>query len=497
MVRVGVIGAGPSGLSALCAFKAEAAKGGAIPEVVCFERQSDWGGLWNSTWRTGHDEHGEPVHSGMYRDLWSNGPKECLELADFTFDAHFGRPVPSYPPRAALADYVTARARKAGAREWIRFRTAVRSVVWDAATSQFDVTVHDLLRDRVYTERLDWLIVASGHFSVPHLPDVDGLARFAGGRVLHAHEFRDAREFAGRRVLLVGASYSAEDIGSQLTKFGAASVTISYRSTPMVGALPANWTQRPLLVRVDGSACHFCDGSSAVVDAIIFCTGYKHSFPFLPDELRLRTHTCLYPPGLYRGVVWTGEAPQPHRLLYIGMQDQWWTFSFFDLMAYYARDLILGRIALPPRAEMLADNDAWALREASLVGDEQMVRFQGEHVRVLQAATDYPPFDSRAVDALFLEFEHAKRNNFLGYRDLAHRSIITGTMAPFPRVAWTDNMDDSLEAFLGQLPPRPGDAAAASEPLPPEIKCPAECAPLVCAELQNIGPNQLLQHAAA
>ena len=28
----------------------------------------------------------QPVHGSMYRHLWSNGPKECLEFADYTFE---------------------------------------------------------------------------------------------------------------------------------------------------------------------------------------------------------------------------------------------------------------------------------------------------------------------------------------------------------------------------------------------------------------------------
>ena len=97
--RVAIIGAGPSGLAQLRAFQSAQAKGADIPEIVCYEKQSDWGGMWNYTWRTGLDEHGEPVHGSMYRYLWSNGPKECLEFADYTFDEHFGRPMGSYPPR--------------------------------------------------------------------------------------------------------------------------------------------------------------------------------------------------------------------------------------------------------------------------------------------------------------------------------------------------------------------------------------------------------------
>src|ERR671924_2066393 len=137
--QVAVIGAGPSGLAQLHAFE-EARRGGAeVPEIVCFEQQSDWGGLWNYTWRTGLDQYGDPVHGSMYRYLWSNGPKECLEFADYPFDEHFGKPIPSFPPRAVLYDYITGRAVKSGVREQIQFDTAVRWVAFDG--SQFQVTV--------------------------------------------------------------------------------------------------------------------------------------------------------------------------------------------------------------------------------------------------------------------------------------------------------------------------------------------------------------------
>jgi len=62
--------------------------------------------LWNYEWRTGVDKNGEPVHNSMYKSLWSNGPKECLEFPDYSFEQHFGAPVVSYPPRLALRDYI-------------------------------------------------------------------------------------------------------------------------------------------------------------------------------------------------------------------------------------------------------------------------------------------------------------------------------------------------------------------------------------------------------
>jgi cation diffusion facilitator CzcD-associated flavoprotein CzcO len=44
--------------------------------------------------------------------LWSNGPKECLEFADYSFDEHFGKPIPSFPPREVLYDYILGRVQK-------------------------------------------------------------------------------------------------------------------------------------------------------------------------------------------------------------------------------------------------------------------------------------------------------------------------------------------------------------------------------------------------
>ena len=141
--RVAIIGAGPSGLAQLRAFQSAAAKGAEIPEIVCFEKQSDWGGLWNYTWRTGVDEHGNPCHGSMYRYLWSNGPKEGLEFADYTFEEHFGKPIASFPPRSVLFDYIVGRVEKADVRKYIRFGTNVRDVRFDPAKRRFIVKAFD------------------------------------------------------------------------------------------------------------------------------------------------------------------------------------------------------------------------------------------------------------------------------------------------------------------------------------------------------------------
>jgi trimethylamine monooxygenase len=443
MTRVAVIGAGPSGLAALRAFQSAAKKKARIPEIVCFEKQADWGGLWNYTWRTGLDEYGEPVHCSMYRYLWSNGPKECLEFADYTFEEHFGKPIASYPPRAVLWDYIKGRVEKAKVRKWVRFNTTVRMVEWNKKKKNFRLTAHDRAKDRMYTEDFDYVIVASGHFSVPNVPYFEGLKTF-NGRVMHAHDFRDALEFKGKDVLIVGRSYSAEDIGSQCWKYGARSVTSTYRTKPMGFKWPANFEERPLLQRLENKTAYFKDSSSKEVDAIILCTGYLHHFPFLPDDLRLKTTNRLWPLGLYKGVVWEDNP----RLFYVGMQDQFYTFNMFDAQAWYARDVIMGRIRLPKLDAMRKNSKAWRKREEKLENAEQMIWFQGDYVKELIAATDYPSFDVEAVNKTFMEWEHHKMENIMGFRDNAYRSLMTGTMSPKHHSPWVKAMDDSMESYL-------------------------------------------------
>ena len=441
--RVAVIGAGPSGLAQLRAFQSAAQKGAEIPEVVCFEKQDDWGGLWNYTWRTGLDEYGEPVHCSMYRYLWSNGPKECLEFADYTFEEHFGKPIASYPPRAVLRDYIKGRVEKAGVRDWIRFRTPVRMVDYDDASGQFTVTVEDQKAKHIYSEKFDYVIVASGHYSTPNVPEFEGFSTF-NGRVLHAHDFRDAMEFKDKDILLIGTSYSAEDIGSQCWKYGCKSVTVSYRTAPMGFHWPDNWQEVPLLQKVEGNTCTFKDGTTKDVDAIILCTGYLHHTPFLPDDLRLDTANRLWPLGIYKGVVWEKNP----KVFYIGAQDQFYTFNMFDAQAWYARDVIMGRIELPSAAEMRADSQAWREREEGLESDEDMIRFQGDNVQELIDATDYPSFDVEGVNQTFLEWEHHKHDDIMTFRNNGYRSLMTGTMAPAHHTPWKDALDDSMESYL-------------------------------------------------
>ena len=439
--RVAVIGAGPSGLAQLRAFQSAKSNGADIPEIVCFEKQSNWGGLWNYTWRTGLDEYGEPIHGSMYRYLWSNGPKECLEFADYSFEEHFGKQIASYPPRAVLFDYIEGRIKKADVRQWIKFLHVVKNV--EVFGNKFCVTVRDLSNDLVKSEIYDHVIVCSGHFSTPNAPHFKGFEKFPG-RILHAHDFRDALEFKDKDILIIGASYSAEDIGSQCWKYGCKSVTVSYRTTPIGYDWPNNWTEVPLLTHLDGTTAYFKDGTSKVVDVIILCTGYIHHFPFLADNLRLKTANRLAIADLYKGVAFLRNP----NLMFIGMQDQWFTFTMFDAQAWWARDVIMGSLKVPDRFAMLADISDRVAREEAGEGDHDAICYQGDYVRELIAETDYPMFDVEGACRTFKSYKMHKKQNIMGFRDNGYKSIITGTPASIRHIKWVDELDDSLEWYL-------------------------------------------------
>jgi trimethylamine monooxygenase len=261
---------------------------------------------------------------------------------------------------------------------------------------------------------------------------------------MHAHDFREAREFTGKRLLVVGGSYSAEDIALQCHKYGAKSVTISHRTKAMGFHWPDGIGEVPLLMKLDGNTAHFKDGSSRDIDAIILCTGYQHHFPFLQDSLRLKTHNRLYPGGMFKGVVWT-ENP---RLMYLGMQDQFYTFSMFDAQAWFARDVIMERISLPSKADMEADIAHWTTREENLKDPFEQIDFQTDYSKDLCAAVDYPQLDWDMAADLFKEWEHDKEHSITGYRNKAFASPVTGTKAPVHHTAWIEAMDDSMGTFL-------------------------------------------------
>lgn len=445
-LNIGIIGAGPSGLAQIRAFLAEREKGNPIPNIKVFEKQADLGGMWNYTWRTGLGKYGEPIHGSMYKYLWSNGPKECLEFGDYTFMDHFGKPISSYPPREVLFDYIKGRIEQDEVREFITFNTSARWVDFDPYAQKFRVVFDDLVNEETFTEYFDYLVVATGHFSVPNMPYFEGIEDFTG-TVMHAHDFRGADPFIGKNILLVGSSYSAEDIGVQCHKHGAKSITMSYRTNPMGLDWPENMKEVPLLSHFEDGVAHFIDGHKEEFDAVIMCTGYQHKFPFLPSELRLKTNNCMYPDNLYKGVIYNDLD----RLIYLGMQDQYYTFNMFDVQAWFARDVILGKIELPLKEERDKDIAHWLEKQDAIEDAFDDVDFQTEYIKDLIQYSDYPSLKWDEIGELFKEWLRDKEEDILRYRDKNFRSVITGVKAEPHHTKWLDEEDDTMERYLADI----------------------------------------------
>lgn len=460
-MRVAIIGAGPSGITAMAAFQELKNKGQECPEVVVFERQEEIGGLWNYNWRTGVDKDGYSCHNSMYKHLWSNGPKECIEFPDYTFEQHFGEPTCSYPPRLALRDYIMGYAKNAKINhEWIRCNTMVKNVVFNEESKRFEITAQDLASE--YKEIFDHVIVSTGHFSVPVMPEFAGLGDYAG-LTMHSHDFRAAEAFKGQTVVVVGKSCSAEDVASQLHKYGAKRVIITHRKADEAGKWQPtgfHWSEgieeKALMKSFKGNSVTFGDDSTVEADAIILCTGYKHWFPFLDKKIKLECENTMWLPELNMSI----QSKQCPNLYFLSMQDQYYTYNMFAGMAYYARDCILGKLST---ATPLKDSDGKEWSDAAFVQlfkdmatDADMYGLQGKFTECLMEVTGYgkdavnPKAFTAGINKTFDDWEELKHHNIMNYRDHAHASLVTGTMSPKPSAdkAWLNNKwEDDIEFY--------------------------------------------------
>ena len=205
---------------------------------------------------------------------------------------HYKTPITSFPPRQILMDYFVARSATVMGETDIRYESPVRYVSFDEVTKQFTVTFHDYRNNLSTSEIFDYIVCCSGHFSYPFAPSYEGFQNFEGS-IIHSHSIRSALIYRGLNVVIVGTSFSAEDVASLCWKFGAKRIVLSYRNTPMPYHWPPKVENRPAISYVEKNECHFVDGSSFTADAIILCTGYLYHFPFMAQDIKLVTESSM------------------------------------------------------------------------------------------------------------------------------------------------------------------------------------------------------------
>jgi trimethylamine monooxygenase len=366
-----------------------------------------------------------------------------LELPDYSFLEHFGHAITSYPPRAVMLDYLQGWGKK-----WqvnVTFNRRVVSVTFNEVTRKFHVVSQTTSDSSRHHHFFDYVIVATGHFSYPnYIPPYPGQEHFEGFAI-HSHNFRDALDHKGQHLLVVGNGYSGEDISMQCIKFGAKSCTLVYRDAP-IGADFKDWNivEKRVPTHFDKDAKEFVfeDGSRGKFDGIIYCTGYKHHFPFLADELKLQTGNRLIPDVLWKGTVF----PQNPRLMYLGMPDQYYTFSAFYAQSKFVLAMIEGRVAIPSEKDMLADTAAWQKREEEVGSDHKAHhRLQYAH---FSEACKMAGGDMRDDTKHFDQWLEDRHRDILSYRDQTAISSVSHTRSLSYCVPWTKMFTDDKFAYL-------------------------------------------------
>jgi dimethylaniline monooxygenase (N-oxide forming) len=382
---VAVIGAGASGLAAARCLLAE----GLRPTV--FERAAHPGGVW--CFDPARPDGGSPA----YRSLHTNTLQQVTAFSDFPFRDD----LPDYPPCGEVVSYLNAYADRFGVREHIRFETRVDKV---APADDGRWIVHVTGPSGPQAATFDAVLVCSGMFDAPLLPDYSGLRSF-GGMLLHSRAYTDAAPFAGRRVLVIGTGSSGVDIALEVGQV-AGQVWLSARrdawthaavaTPPRTGAWRARLGRharlrlgreprrprgypvppdapfvmqpdqlllhdrlreaiqagtvlpKPGVAGVEGRTVVFADGTRAEVDMIVCATGYVLRFPFLDEAIFRATPDGL---GLYRAVF----HPDRPTLAFIGMsRASGAIMPFAEMQARWAAAVLCGTIALPPAAAMHA-----------------------------------------------------------------------------------------------------------------------------------------------
>lgn len=382
-----VIGAGVSGIAAT---KALAEAGIAVD---CYEKTDRVGGLW--AYRDGNDK------TAAYRSLHINTSRKRMEFSDYPMPANY----PDFPGHKQIADYFGSYVDHFKIRDRIRTNTPIARVIRDGDGSwQVELAGGE-------RRRYGALAVANGHHWNPQWPDPPFPGKF-DGTVMHSHSFIDANGFAGKKVLVLGMGNSAMDIAVEASyvadlvylaarrgahvvpkyvfgkpidtlgnnaripfairvgllramlrfvqgpveryglpkpdhRLGEAHPTVSSDILNRVvhGAVVA----KPNIAELRGDSVRFTDGTEEKVDVIIYCTGYKVTFPFFDESFIAAPENDL---PLFRRVF----KPGIPNLAFIGLlQPLGAIMPLAEAQSRWFADLLTGRYALPPADEMERD----------------------------------------------------------------------------------------------------------------------------------------------
>jgi len=139
-----------------------------------------------------------------------------------------GRPIPrragTYPSADAYASYLEDLA--SSLKSEVLFGEPVEGIEagaeggWTATTPTARIEAREV-------------VIATGHDSVPKIPEWPGLSGFEG-LVLHSSDYRSPDRFEGQDVLVVGSGNSGADIATDLTSRRSGSTVMAVRTPPQI-----------------------------------------------------------------------------------------------------------------------------------------------------------------------------------------------------------------------------------------------------------------------
>lgn len=217
-MRVGIIGAGPLGLAAAKNLDEEGFK------VTVFERAEGVGGLWRQTTNT--------QQTSVLPQTFTNTSKFTGTMTDFPMPDDY----PVHPNGDQIRKYFEGYVKAFDIERHIRFSTEVVALAYHDVTKTWRLTVRpvgspDERKDETFD--FDRVVIATGSFSKPQIPDIKGQERFEG-EILHSQAFKDPTKYKGKTVVIVGLGNTSADSISALIGVGAKRVIVSHRHKAVI-----------------------------------------------------------------------------------------------------------------------------------------------------------------------------------------------------------------------------------------------------------------------
>ena len=275
-----------------------------------------------------------------------------------------------------------------------------------------------------------YFLLLCRHFSLPLIPSISGLESFPG-LLMHSHDYRHPDVFEGKHVVILGAGASGQDICLKVaTK--ADIVYLSHKGN-LPCKLPDNvQQQRPISsVSTDGTV-HFDDGQQRKVDAILLCTGYEFSFPFLSDACSIEVCSNRVT-HLYKHIFNT-KYPT---LSFIGLCIRVCPFPLFSLQAQYIAAVLSGKKKLPSEKDMNDDEENEFQEKLSSGMDKKYAHFlddrQNEYYTTIALLAGAQPL-SQVYGDLYKYLNYTRVNFLMEYKNDEFKITSDGSWAKIEKV---------------------------------------------------------------